>query len=880
MTDRRRSTRVRSLCLAVPLALVATLGVAAAPTATAASAVDFAQWVQAAPDPRMVSVDASGRPAVGLSGYTPGGGGTSMSRDGNRVAFLSPDLTLDPSSGPLTMSSLAFGVLYVRDRAVGQTTYEGFSDTGAQLQAIGAVALSGDGRWLAFTDCGDGTCALYVRDLTTHLTTLVNPSGTDRIAISDDGAVVAYKSVDATSGLAQVLVWHRGGSADVVAGSELRAMSGDGQHLVVSEPDSGGGHDVALDITSGIETAVTVAPDGVTPLPSGYSAAMSYDGRYVAFAASAPGYVDLPALDGCAATSCTHFYRRDLLTATTELVDQPDGLVDGTAEGSTTLPFGVAISSDGARVAFASTAAGLLPGVTLPSYINNAYVRDLTTHRTRLASTQVDGSPFAGFTIGALSLTADGSTLAFTGNRLTEHEWPEVFVISDAPPTAADADGVPDAVEAGAPNNGDGNGDGIPDSMQANVTSTPAAGGAPGAYVTVAAPAGTTLSAVATVDPASLATPPPAGTTLPVGLLSFVLYSLDNPDVTISVYGGPTTGVTDYAKFDPATSTWSVLPADRVHVYADHIDVTLTDGGIGDSDNSLNRAIVDPGGPAITDVTAPTVTAAPTTVPNANGWYRGDVAVRWTAVDPAPSSGGLVTPPDTLVTGEGSSLAASSAPACDAAHNCSTGHVTGLRIDRTAPTIAVGGVAAGRTYTLGAVPPATCTATDALSGTAGPCRGTLTGGNRNGVGSFTYTATATDLAGNTSITTTTFQVVYRVDGFLQPVNDPAATPGIARSVFRAGSLVPMRFQLKRADGVIVSPVTTPQWLAPVRGAASTSPVNEAVYVGVPSSGTSYTRILDQWVYLWKTQGQPAGATYTIGVRLDDGTSRTVVVALR
>jgi hypothetical protein len=561
-------------------------------------------------------------------------------------------------------------------------------------------------------------------------------------------------------------------------------------------------------------------------------------------------------------------------------VDQPDGSVDGTAEGTTTYPFGIAISSDGSHVAFASTSTGLLPGVTLPSYINNAYVRDLTTHHTRLASTQIDGTPFAGFTIDALSLSADGRAVAFSGNRLTEHEWPEVFIVTDAPPTAADADGVPDSIEAGAPNGGDGNGDGIPDASQANVTSTLAAGAPAGTYVTVAAPPGTTLDAVETVDPASLATPPPPGSSLPVGLLSFVLYSLDNPNVTISVYGGSTAGVTGYAKFDPATSSWSLLPSDRVHVYADHVDVTLTDGGVGDADNSLNRAIVDPGGPLATDTTPPIVTGAVTTAANSNGWYHGDVTVHWTATDPTPSSGGVVAPPDTVVTGEGSALTASSAPACDSAANCAIGHVTGVRIDRTGPAITVNGIAPGRTYTLGAAPPPTCSATDVLSGAVGPCQGSLAGGNRNGVGTFTYTARASDLAGNTTTTMTTFQVVYRVDGFLQPVNDPALTPGIGRSVFKAGSLVPVRFQLKRADGVVVAPVSTPQWLPPVKGAASSSPVNEAVWSGFASSGSSFTRVLDQWVYLWKSQGQPSGFAYTLGVRLDDGTTRTVVIATR
>ena len=73
------------------------------------------------------------------------------------------------------------------------------------------------------------------------------------------------------------------------------------------------------------------------------------------------------------------------------------------------------------------------------------------------------------------------------------------------------------------------------------------------------------------------------------------------------------------------------------------------------------------------------------------------------------------------------------------------------------------------------------------------------------MGSYTYTATAIDKAGNTSTVTGTYKVIYRFDGFLQPINDTAHEVGTSTSVFKAGSTVPVKLQLKKADGSRCSP---------------------------------------------------------------------------
>ncbi len=310
--------------------------------------------------------------------------------------------------------------------------------------------------------------------------------------------------------------------------------------------------------------------------------------------------------------------------------------------------------------------------------------------------------------------------------------------------------------------------------------------------------------------------------------------------------------------------------------------MTLTDGGVGDGDGVANGRIVDPGGPAILpsgDRTPPVVTGVATRAPNANGWYSAAVRIRWTATDP---SGIAVQPASTLVSNEGNSVTAVSPVVCDRAvpANCGTGQVTGLRIDRTAPTVTVNGVANGGTYVLGGVPARSCTATDGLSGLAAPCATTSTGGNSNGVGSYRYTVRATDRAGNQRVNTVNYRVIYRVDGFLDPLNDPAISPGVAMSVFRRPSNVPVAFQVRRSDGSTVTPVTPPSWLTPTRGARTSAAVNEASYTGAASAGSSYAWRNSAWRYDWSTRNATVGYAYRLGVRLDDGTTRYLWVGLR
>jgi hypothetical protein len=159
------------------------------------------------------------------------------------------------------------------------------------------------------------------------------------------------------------------------------------------------------------------------------------------------------------------------------------------------------------------------------------------------------------------------------------------------------------------------------------------------------------------------------------------------------------------------------------------------------------------------------------------------------------------------------------------------------------------------------------------------CVVTVSGGNTNGVGTFSYTATATDKVGNSTTITGTYKVTYRWDGFLQPINDTAHQVGTSVSVFKAGSTVPVKFQLKNAAGTVVKAVTAPEWLTPVKGTAMSVPVNDTATAASVDSGSAFSYDGSQYQYNWKTPST-AGYWYSVGVKLDDGTTQYVTIGLK
>jgi len=185
------------------------------------------------------------------------------------------------------------------------------------------------------------------------------------------------------------------------------------------------------------------------------------------------------------------------------------------------------------------------------------------------------------------------------------------FEVSARPLAREDSDGVPDAIEDGAPNGGDGNNDGILDRRQVHVTSL-LSGDGNGGYLTVVSPAGTSLANVRIVTNPS-PSDAPAGATFPFGILAFTVTGVaPGASVTVDVLLPGAMPVTDYFKFGP-------LPGSPASVWYDFAwdgatgatfspgmaSLTFVDGGRGDDDLAADGRIIDDGGPAFIDPSPP-----------------------------------------------------------------------------------------------------------------------------------------------------------------------------------------------------------------------------------------------------------------------------------
>lgn len=120
--------------------------------------------------------------------------------------------------------------------------------------------------------------------------------------------------------------------------------------------------------------------------------------------------------------------------------------------------------------------------------------------------------------------------------------------------------------------------------------------------VTVSSSAGSVENLANSAVPVSPA--PPAGASFPCGLLGFRVTGI-TPGVTVTV--ALPVPATAYFKFQ--SGVYTQVPSATFS--GNQVKFTLTDGGFGDSDSTINGTIVDPGGPATLSAAATAVPALP-----------------------------------------------------------------------------------------------------------------------------------------------------------------------------------------------------------------------------------------------------------------------------
>jgi Tol biopolymer transport system component len=267
-----------------------------------------------------------------------------------------------------------------------QSTITRVSVTGALYQMSAPsweVALSGDGRYVAFvTDTpglpGNAVRQIWIRDRVLQTVTLasVNPAGLpcnggcDGPTLSEDGRFLAFTS----------------GANDLVAS------------------DTNGLLDVFVrDLLLGTTERVSVSPSGGQGNGTSRMAAISGDGRFVAFNSLATNLVQ-------GWPSGQHVYRHDRMTGATEPVDVR---TNGTAATLSAQPTRPSISGDGHLVTFESSDATVVSGDT--NAAKDVFLRDFINAITTRVSLGNGGTEATGISTGG-SLSADGLRVAFVSH--------------------------------------------------------------------------------------------------------------------------------------------------------------------------------------------------------------------------------------------------------------------------------------------------------------------------------------------------------------------------------------------------------------------------------------------------------------------------------
>jgi hypothetical protein len=763
---------------------------------------------------------------AGLSGV----GQRGMSADGRFLVFESNrTLVAGDTNGTFD--------IFVRDRQTGALARVSVATDGTEADGLSqAPAISANGRHVVFLSVAsnldpsdtNGVNDLYVRDLTTGVTTLVTvgPSG-QRVTcecsplpvarLSGDGRFVVFSADFGIAG--GPLLWLRDRDAD--------------QNGVFDEPGS---------VTT---TGIDVGAIEGDLIARSDSVAISNDARYVAFSAAA--------FDENGTPIGNRVYLHDRTLGTSTRVDRPLPSSGDVVAFSRTPDF-----SDNGQLAYTSTAPNLVAGDA--DEFADLFVYDIATAtNTRLQLTHRSAAFSEAF--GA-AISADGRFVAFTGyeyDGAATETW-NVYAIDRDLAASFDisvrTDGSRDDNATGASMSADGSAiafNGSPHILQQGILG-------PGVFVATAVSITSTVTEVPmeggsvpveivvpadTFWKASLVT----GTRNDYGLYS--TYSGIGPsiiDVEIPFNGsgesttyhlwlgsetvsfqqlvrpvlfwlgpdsGPTTGgtpfqITGFGFQDGASVTFDGVPA---------TDVLVQDGGtliagvtpphfatstlvVVTNPNGVSS--VDPRFFFYFDETPPVVTATVTGTLGTNGWYTSDVVVHWNIVEmdselfEEPCANATQT---TDVTSTVFSCFASSGGG-------ETTEQIAVKRDATLPSIAIAQPQA-QSYRQGQTVAIQFNCSDATSGIASCTANQVGTLNTTTLGTFSFVVTAVDHAGNISQSSVSYTVI-KVDTGLslssspnpsKPNQDVTLTATV--SALAPGSGVPTGLVEFRVNGALV-----------------------------------------------------------------------------
>lgn len=273
------------------------------------------------------------------------------------------------------------------------------------------------------------------------------------------------------------------------------------------------------------------------------------------------------------------------------------------------------------------------------------------------------------------------------------------------------------------------------------------------------------------------------------------------------------------------------------------------------------------------DKTLPQVNAYVFPPANSLGWNNTDVTVTFSASDTL-SGIASVTPAKTI-TSEGANQYIGG-EAIDLAGNESNNAAI-LNIDKTTPKITINLPENEKTYMLNQIIYADWSAIDYLSGIDSitatvPNNGKI---DLSSVGIKKLTVKAKDKAGNEAEQTISYNVIYSFSGILAPIRNDG------RSIFKLGSTIPIKFNLKDGQGNFI---TNASAKLSVQKFGNNEPMGdpiEAISTAASTTGNlfRYDNSGNQYIFNLSTKALSSGA-WQLQILLDDGSLHTVFIGLK
>ncbi len=273
--------------------------------------------------------------------------------------------------------------------------------------------------------------------------------------------------------------------------------------------------------------------------------------------------------------------------------------------------------------------------------------------------------------------------------------------------------------------------------------------------------------------------------------------------------------------------------------------------------------------------TTPPVTTASLSPPIHNGWYASPTLTL--SADDGSGSGiastvySLDGGPSTTYSGPISGFTTGNHfvqyHSVDNAGNIEATKLIAFKADSDKPTANITRPEDGAVYKLGKPVTANYKCADKQSG-LDTCVGTVPEGSSvdtSSIGDHTFTVTATDKAGNVTVTTHHYQVVYTWNGFFSPIFNQ----GDGLNLVHAGDLIKLGFGLNGDQGLSVLAGGSPSSL-PVACPADAPHLVAGAHEGTPP-GLVYGASSSHYYYGWETSAAWAGTCRQFSLQLNDGT---------